>query len=295
MAPTPTKKGKHKMESNHKDAAAQCSDPRRAEITRLLHDALDRRRARIVLSYQAGIVVRRSITRLVVLAGIRRRKSWADSFNRAVDELAQPGIARSRTREAELVSATLLRWLQAAAQGLADPPPPPKPAPAPRRRHAKPRRGFRRIPINTTSLVDFGIELKDTAVVALGCELRPGELGYLRVRTQFTEDSYLTLAFVCEPDRLCLEWARKSGAGVCIRHDPRRCGGLHRDDTMTLGRVVAVERQGQSVEPTLALRPCDEREHAEALARGFAAPTRVTPPVHDLEHEADEWPDFIDA
>jgi hypothetical protein len=242
--------------------AATSHDARHTEITRLLRGSLDTKRPRISLSYQGSIVVRRAVTRLVNLAGTRRRKAHAETFTLAVEALAREGVERSRAREAELQIATLLRWLRAAASGNAEPAPEPKPAPAPRRQHAKRRRGFRRIPVNTTQLVNFGVELKDTATVALGCDVRVGEFGYLCVSTQFSSGSYKTLEFMFEPDRECVKWADK--ATTCVRHTPNKCGGIHSDDVETLGRVVGFERKGQALETTIELRPYDEREQAES-------------------------------
>jgi hypothetical protein len=312
----------------------QHPDPRHAEVTRLLRDSLDVSRPKIVLSYQGSIVARRSVTRLVNLAGTRRYKSHAETFNRAVAELSRAGVERSRVREAEQRIAVLLRWLRAAASGLEEPAPEPTPAPTQKRPHAKRRPGFRRIPINTSQLVNLGIELKDTAIVALGCEVQPGELGYLSIPTHSGGFSHKTIAFVYDPDRSCKKWAREQGSNdaMCVRHAPQRCVGIHREGVVILGRVVGFERRGQPSETTLDLRPCNERELADAkdhslpseqlVPETFEDATRqvriaqlrrrlemldeeddqivtcsdrfkIQKQIYDLEHEcADEWEGF---
>ncbi|HEY0003766.1 MAG TPA: hypothetical protein VGB17_03060, partial [Pyrinomonadaceae bacterium] len=113
----------------------------------------------------------------------------------------------------------------------------------------------------------YGILRGDTAIVVMNGDVRIGELGYFGITCTYNHKpaSYLMLAFVCEQDETCFDGdyngSPRSTESLCLRSDNvKKCQGLH--NAQAYGRVCAVERNHQPVEPSLTFRPFDERSDA---------------------------------
>jgi hypothetical protein len=121
----------------------------------------------------------------------------------------------------------------------------------------RPKQNTRRVRICLKTFTEYGINFGDTALVAMNPdEVRIGELAYFSI--QRDGFSYNQFSFLCESDAACPDWLEKTG--ICLRRFKNKCHNEHKGEPY--GRVCAVERQRQPVEPTLELRPYDERADA---------------------------------
>jgi hypothetical protein len=145
----------------------------------------------------------------------------------------------------------------------------------------------RRIPVGVVAFESYGIERGDRAIIAMTGDVRVGELGYFETGHYYggapgvprNLHTHRWFAFLCDQDATCLGHI-EPGGHICLRSRLDRCEGEHGaepyeardpDDgapypggvlVKTYGRVVAVERDGVSVDTLLALRGLDEREQA---------------------------------
>jgi len=236
--------------------------PHQEEIVRALRARADAKNPKPGLSYQADIVVRRMVTKLANVAGVRRLTSHSATFIRAIEEINRKGMESFLPRDNKRIETTiaaLARWLDIAHVI-------PKPAPQaalpplpPLVRH----KALRRIRIGGDWLEEYGIERDDRALIAMTGDVRHGELGYFKVKHIW--GNHNTLAFAYECDETCLQW-ETLGRGICLRIRLDRCNANHSEASRhdggaeAFGRIVAVERRRKPVETTLNIRPYDERE-----------------------------------
>lgn len=230
------------------------------EIARALRKQADASKPKPPLSYQADIVVRREVTKLARLAGVRRLVSHSATFARAVTELqARESLRASQQRAFDSGVTILARWLD-----LTHLMPKPEPKQKKKLPPLKRRKAIRRFKLNGNWLEDYGVEMGDRLLVAMTGAVLPGEVGYFRITRTGSDNDYYHNAFhlLHEVDKTCIEWARSRGT-ICLRNYGNRCMGNHDGDgreVSAYGRVCAVERDRQPVATTLPLRPYDERE-----------------------------------
>jgi hypothetical protein len=260
--------------------------PHLEEIARALRERADAKRPKAPLTYQASIVVRREVTKLARLAEVRRLNSHSTTFVRALTELKNKELPfASQRRGLEGGINVLARWL-----GITDRMPKPEQKQKKRLPSVKRLKGIRRFRHNGNWLEEYGVEMGDRLLVAMTGDVKPGEVGYVRITKTWGEHSHYHDAFhfIHEVDETCIEWAR-SGGTICLRNYGNKCMGRHngeKDDGgqgtvfQALGRVVGVERDRREIETTLSIRPYDEREEPA----GTWLQTNPTP-VSDKERE----------
>jgi hypothetical protein len=249
----------------HKSPAAPLAS-HLEEIAQALRSRADAKNPARALSYQASIVVRREVTKLAKLAGVRRLVNHSATFTRALVELDGRELTLLSQRRALASGIDILaRWLDL-AHVLPKLEPKAKKELPPLKRH----KAIRRFKLNGNWLEDWGAEMGDRLLVAMTGDVKPGEVGYVRI-TQFWGDGgerwseyYNTFCFVCEVDETCMEWAGAKG-NTCLRNYGKRCMGRHagegtNTEVYAFGRVCGVERDRRPLETTLELRPYDERE-----------------------------------
>jgi hypothetical protein len=243
-----------------------------------------------------NLIVRRSVSRLARLAGIRRLVSHSKTFTRALAELSgREDLRASQRREVETTVAAIARHLDIA--GILPPPQKKKP-PTPKR-----IKGVRRIKLNGHWLEEYGVEFGDRLLVAMTGDVKPGELGYFEVHQEYRHGEgphycCRSFYFLAERDETCRqdEWIPQ--AGVCLRgaNYRGRCAGLHvgsREEPVlddahrfgilhsahVFGRVVGVERDGRPVETKLPIRPYDGREAVTTTLDATPEPRRPDGPA----------------
>jgi hypothetical protein len=265
--------------------------PHLEAIEQAIRERADAKRPRAPLSKQGSIVVRRMVTRLANLAGVRRLASHAATFARAAAVLQAREFTRGSERAVyEGGIKTLAKWL-----GVIGSLPPvtknTEPLPALVRHKA-----LRRRRVGSRMLEDYGVEPSDVAMVAMTGEVRPGELGYFEVSERYDSGARYThtaLYFVAEVGPKCQQNEWTPQAGICLRYEADKCVGNHVgsfeapvlndfanikrwDAAHAYGRVVGFERRREPVETTLPLRPYDEREGGPTTSFGVW-PTATKP------------------
>jgi hypothetical protein len=161
-------------------------------------------------------------------------------------------------------------------------------------RQAKQYKVLRRVRVQVDRFSEYGIRLGDTAIIAMTGEVRLGELGYFSA--DYDSGPAKQFKFVVEQDEECKRFpSTYKPGGVCLRTYTQRCWGVH--EGAAYGRVVAIERDRQTVETTLSLRPYDEREgpattrlEVSPWPEGKEKPTtphaivkpRATKPLYDI-------------
>lgn len=235
--------------------------PHHEEIGRALRARADAKNPNPELSYQADIVVKRLVTKLANIAGVRRLIGHSTTFIRAVEEINRRGREGFLPRDNRMIEATisgLARWLDI-AHVIPKPAPKALPPLPPLVRH----KALRRVRIGGDWLEEYGIERDDRALIAMTGDVRHGELAYFKIKHRY--GSHNTLAFAYECDETCHE-RDGLGRGLCLRTWLDRCTAHHSErgaysgGAEAFGRIVAVERNRKPVETTLNLRPYDERE-----------------------------------
>lgn len=240
-----------------------------------------------------SFVVRRACSRLATLAGTRRLTSHSATFRRAMAELQKKELPRaSKRREVTNNVGAIARHL-----GIADvmPKPASKKLPPPKR-----IKGVRRIKVNGNYLEEHGVEFGDRLHVAMTGDVRPGELGYFEVHTEYHYGSgpnycHRGFFFLFERGEDCHTESYYPQAGVCLRTFADRCDGHHvgsreeptindhsnygiLNSAYAFGRVAGVEREGEAVETALRVRPYDEREAVTTTLGPTAEPERPYKP-----------------
>jgi hypothetical protein len=109
--------------------------------------------------------------------------------------------------------------------------------------------------VGIKTLEAYGIKRGDTAIVVMDGNIQLDELGYFQIN--HGGQDYDQFRFLCEQDRTCFEWI-KDESSLCLRTSKAECEGSH--EGTPYGRVVSIERSGQTVETELIFRPFDERE-----------------------------------
>jgi len=160
-------------------------------------------------------------------------------------------------------------------------------------------RALRRVRVSIRSLEPFGIERGDTAIIAVTTDdIKPGELGFFSLA--HSSGSFNQFALVCPRDRTCFspkldDETFSKTEGLCLRSEVRKCRAIHEGELY--GRVVAVERKGESVETTLPMRlpagyvappPCTTKPERKAPA--FRLPDLHHEIGRELFHQLDTTP-----
>jgi len=259
------------------------------EIAKALRSRADAKNPGRALSYQASIVVRREVTKLANLAGIRRLVGHSATFTRALIELDGRELTLLSQRRALASSINILaRWLDL-EHLLPKAEPKPKKELPPLKRH----KAIRRFRLNGNWLEDWGAEMGDRLLVAMTGDVKPGEVGYVRITNHWKwgSDYYDAFHFVCEVDETCIEWARPKG-NVCLRNYGKRCMGNHAGEgtdreVYAFGRICGVERDRRPLETTLGLRPYDEREGGPTTRVDGPAPRATSAEAEKPKVDAD--------
>lgn len=280
--------------------------PHLEQIAKALRARADAKNPKLALSYQASIVVRREVTKLAKLAGVRRLVSHSATFTRAMIELNGRELATASRRRAVASGVNILaRWLDL-VHLMPQPEPVPKKELPPLKRH----KAIRRFRLNGNWLEEYGVEMGDRLLVVMTGDVRSGEVGYFRITETYGERRYYYNAFhfIHEVDETCIEWARPNGS-ICLRNYGGKCmgkhdGGHNARQVYAYGRVCGVERNRVPLETTLTLRPYDEREGGPTTslsAEPEDVPQTVNPPseaettrkVDDLRRRLDSIGDDI--
>jgi len=120
---------------------------------------------------------------------------------------------------------------------------------------------LRRQRVAVRSLEPFGIMRGDRAILEINTDdIQIGEVGYFELPCHYdAERTYKQFRLVCAVSSGCRNHWRAQGAelldpdALCLRTVAHVCEWHH--EARLIGRVVAVERDGLSVETTLPMRP----------------------------------------
>lgn len=244
--------------ATRKERLMRLTDVQHEEIARLIFSSLDTRaqNRRPELTYEGCIVVKRSVTRLARIAGVRRLKSHSQTFRRAIAEFERKALAeRFNPDEGRLILERLWRWLH----GYVRPQPEtPLNEPASHRRAESPLRD------GDNFQVEHGLMMIEMPCNVPAENLREGDMVMIRKGERVLDGNF---ALVRIRGELTM--------GHIFRIDP---------DHIRMGRSPGTIYRNTEIE---IIGPIGK-------GNGTFIPLAKAEPEHQVLASIEDWPDIID-